>query len=618
MPALPGADLCFRLLGPLEARRGETLLDLGPPKRRALLLRLLLAGGRAVSAERLCDDLWDGLPPSAAMSSIHAHVSRLRSVLEPGRSGTRQARVLRSVPTGYALEIAPEACDSVVFERAVHQAHRLATQGRVGEARREVERALALWQGVPLADAWRSRFAEQEAARLTELYLSGEELRTGLLLQAGEGARAVAAAEALVERDVLRETSWVLLMRALYFAGRPAEALVRFETVRNLLDADLGLEPSPLLRDTQAAILQHRVADLNPPWQQPSLTGPALPRPTPGPESAVPLVGRDVELGLLMDTLRLAASSRPAWAVVSGGSGLGKTRLVQETAAHARADGFAVQWIRCAHESQALGRCGDTDGERLFGHSDVTTLTAEGDGQPLLYIVEDVDQAAEPLLRNVRRAAVRGLSGPLAVVCTVTDNPPLRAEQLLADLARQGATRLQLAPLTCDAVHDALLLSAGGRHPKVAPSRDEAQAVLRRCGGIPFLLNEVLKLPPHQRWGSEAVVPASVRSVLKVRLARLTHPALMVLQAAAALDEDAAARDLAAITGQPLESLLEQADELLEAGLLDWTAGSAPADPGTYRFTSGLLRQTVWEETTSSRRFVLRRAAARTESAARP
>jgi hypothetical protein len=80
--ARPGAGAALRVdvLGPLRVRweGGADAIDLGPPQRRALLLRLLVADACPVSVERLCDDLLEGAPPAAAASSVQAHTSSRR------------------------------------------------------------------------------------------------------------------------------------------------------------------------------------------------------------------------------------------------------------------------------------------------------------------------------------------------------------------------------------------------------------------------------------------------------------------------------------------------------------------------------------------------------------
>ncbi|MCS0638376.1 winged helix-turn-helix domain-containing protein [Streptomyces sp. LP05-1] len=252
----PTPPLEFGLLGPLVARSGDEVLDIGPPKRRVLLIRLLLERGHAIPLESLCDDLWPGRPPRGAVSSVHAHISRLRDALEPQRARRGKAGVLVREPMGYALRVPPEAQDAVGFERALGRARRLLGEGRVGAARQEIDTALGLWRGAALADAVDHPFAAQEITRLEEARLLGRELRVTILVHEGNLEEAVLSAEELTARNPLREVTWELLMHALYLSGRPAEALQRYAKLRGLLSEELGMDPGPRLRRLQTAILR--------------------------------------------------------------------------------------------------------------------------------------------------------------------------------------------------------------------------------------------------------------------------------------------------------------------------------------------------------------------------
>src|SRR5262249_59564408 len=73
-----------------------------------------------------------------------------------------------------------------------------------------------------------------------------------------------------------RERFWALLMRALYQAGRQADALDAYRRARRALVEELGVEPGRQLRDVERLVLAH----------DPSLDpAPRLPgRPSAGPE----------------------------------------------------------------------------------------------------------------------------------------------------------------------------------------------------------------------------------------------------------------------------------------------------------------------------------------------
>ncbi|MGW6456087.1 AfsR/SARP family transcriptional regulator, partial [Streptomyces sp. NPDC055078] len=157
MDSRDGSSLRYATLGPVTVLRGDTPIDLGPRQRRILLTRLLIEDGHPVSLAALCRDLWEGDQPKAAVSSVRAHISRLRSVLDPGRQG--HSELLVSGPVGYALRVPREARDTAVFERSVTGAHAALRQVHLDRARQLLDRALRLWRGPALGEAADHAFA---------------------------------------------------------------------------------------------------------------------------------------------------------------------------------------------------------------------------------------------------------------------------------------------------------------------------------------------------------------------------------------------------------------------------------------------------------------------------
>ncbi|MFE9848554.1 BTAD domain-containing putative transcriptional regulator [Streptomyces sp. NPDC005576] len=263
-----GQGLDFGLLGPLVVRRAGTVLDPGRRRQRLLMIRLLLADGRAVAPQTLCEELWPQQPgrkPDGAMGSLHAHVSKVRAVLEP-RHLRRQStyEVLVTEPLGYALRVPPESRDTVRFEHALAQAHRFMDQGRPERVVEETRKALEMWRGTAFADAAHHLFAAHETARLEELRQTTREIRTTALLLQGRVTEALDTAQELTTEHPLRETGWALLLRALYLAGRHPEALLRYTDLRRHLADELGLEPGPPLRALHHGILHHDLPPLLP------------------------------------------------------------------------------------------------------------------------------------------------------------------------------------------------------------------------------------------------------------------------------------------------------------------------------------------------------------------
>ena len=251
------------LLGPLEVWRRDAPLALGGPGQRALLARLLLDANRSVAIERLVDDLWGECVPSSAVKMVHIHVSRLRKLLPAG--------TLLTQPPGYVVRIEPDALDLVRFERLRARGRGALAAGSASEAAEMLRRALALWRGQALVE-FDEPFAAIEAARLEERRLDCLEDRIDADLALGRHAQLIGELDVLTTQHPLRERPRAQLMLALYRSGRQADALAAYRQLHRMLAVELGLRPSPALRDLERQMLQ----------QDPALE--ARPRP-----SAIPL-----------------------------------------------------------------------------------------------------------------------------------------------------------------------------------------------------------------------------------------------------------------------------------------------------------------------------------------
>lgn len=95
-----------------------------------------------------------------------------------------------------------------------------------------------------------------EAARLEEGRLAAQETRAEALLAGGRHRELIAELEALTLAHPLRERFWFQRMLALYRAGRQADALRAYRELREILVAELAIEPGPELRGLHASILR--------------------------------------------------------------------------------------------------------------------------------------------------------------------------------------------------------------------------------------------------------------------------------------------------------------------------------------------------------------------------
>ncbi|MFC0861535.1 BTAD domain-containing putative transcriptional regulator [Sphaerimonospora cavernae] len=374
------SGLDFRVLGSLEVvdARGN-ILDVGSRKQRAVLALLVLNAPHIVPLDQLIDRLWADEPPSSATGTLQAYISHLRKVLEPRRSPRAPARVLRTREPGYLLDITPDQVDANRFIRAAETARAALAEGRPEDVERILDPALAAWRGTPLADFPDEPFARPTVSRLTDLRASALAVRAEAWLTLGRHAEATLEVERLLEQDPYREGLWALLMRALYRDRRQAEALAAYQRCRSLLGQELGIDPSPELRRLEQAILRQDDS-LAGRWPAagPGITGAVLPvnvlpvnaegpgnastsgsadaiaEPVRPPCAGLPrLVGREPHLRRIRERLDDLARGAGGVFLVSGESGIGKTRLAEAAATMAAERGVAVAWSRCSEGSGA-------------------------------------------------------------------------------------------------------------------------------------------------------------------------------------------------------------------------------------------------------------------------
>jgi DNA-binding SARP family transcriptional activator len=225
-------------------------------RRKAVLATLALHGGEVVSIDRLADAVWGGSAPSTVVNTLQSHVSYLRGIL-----GSKAA--ILSHPPGYVLDLGADSTDVQLAERLFRQGTRADDPAR---GVRQLQAALALWRGRPLADLSDLAGLEDQARRLELLRLQVKRALSEARLAAGEHVQLVPDLEQMAAEHPLDEHIHTQLMRALYRSGRQADALAVYHRLRRALWEQLGIDPGQLPRDLETAILQ----------QDPALDAPAV------------------------------------------------------------------------------------------------------------------------------------------------------------------------------------------------------------------------------------------------------------------------------------------------------------------------------------------------------
>ena len=312
--------LRVRLLGELRVEPGEG--PAGLPRSRpalALLAWLALHPGvhpRASLAARFWPDVLD----ASARASLRTTLHELRRALGPAGGCLVADR------------------DAVALDAEWVDAREVDALLAAGRA----EEALALRDGELLAgleEDWvlaeRDAYRERLAARLGALADAAE--------AAGDRAAAVRLSREQVALDPYSEERGRALVRRLAAAGDRAAALAAHERLRERLRTGLGIAPSA---ETRALAEEIRAAE------QTGSAAIVAPQAPPGVPAIVrraggAFVGRDAPLARLAAALDRARAGERRLVLIGGEPGIGKTRLMAELCAAARADGAEVRSGRC-------------------------------------------------------------------------------------------------------------------------------------------------------------------------------------------------------------------------------------------------------------------------------
>ena len=243
------------VLGPIELIVDGQAAHFTSPRLRHLLAVLVAHANTVISTDRLVDVIWPGEDEASALRTLRTNVWRLRSLM-----GAEADRVLLTRQGGYVLALDDGDLDAERFEATAALGATQLVSGNASASLATFDEALGLWRGRAFEGYETEEWARPTAVRLENIRATVAERRVEALLAVGRGDEAIADLARLVAEDPLRERLQLLYMRALYRNQRQAEALRVFAEYRSLLAEELGVEPSPELRNLEQSILQHDLA----------------------------------------------------------------------------------------------------------------------------------------------------------------------------------------------------------------------------------------------------------------------------------------------------------------------------------------------------------------------
>ena len=286
---------------------------LGPGKPLALLVYLHCSHARLVSREHLLDIFWADLDRAAALHGLRQLVWRLRRLLGPAAIVTRGSEV--------GLDAALD-CDRDAFLAALD--------------RGDPADAVACYQGpffpefaAPGGAAF-EHWAEAERTRLRRLFTRAAEQQVRRHLAESRFRDGQALARRLIDQDAPEESAWRLLLEVHLAAGDRVQAIMEASRLRQWL-AEEERQPEP----ATARLLE--LADA----ESERTAGAAEPG-----RMAAELVGREREFAAVIQAWSEVKRGRGRRIHLVAPAGLGKTRLLSDTANRLRTLGARVVALR--------------------------------------------------------------------------------------------------------------------------------------------------------------------------------------------------------------------------------------------------------------------------------
>jgi DNA-binding CsgD family transcriptional regulator len=357
------------------------------------------------------------------------------------------------------------------------------------------------------------------------------------------------------------------------------------------------------------------------------------------------LIGRSSELDQLTELLAATSQGRGTVALVEGEPGIGKTRLVQEAAAVARALGLPVHAATAdeLEQDRPFGLVADVLGlhtdARDPERARIAGMLAPGDGgegagapsgrpeirfaivesivrlverlasdDPVALVLEDVHWADPSTLLTLHRLVGAAVSLPVAILFTCRPIPrPPELERLLDRLRERGGVRLELGALGPEDVAELARQHLG------AVAGPRLRELVSRAGGNPLFVDELVNA--LQKEGlivtsvgraeiGEASLPPSLPLTIIRGLSYLSDETLRALRVASVLGSSFSPADLSIVLHTPVTDLLAVLGEALASRVL-------LERQGELAFRHDLIRNAIYEDMTEAVRTAIHAQAGR-------
>lgn len=247
----------FKLLGPFEiVTASGRLCTPRTPKVCQVLALTLATPNKMVSVDLFIQEIWGEKPPRSAMTTLQTYIYHVRKMFarELGSGDDRPTIVTH--PSGYLIQVDEESLDVTAFERLVQEGRRQLDADSPEFASRLLREALDLWRGTPLSNVPVGPVLEMQTTYLTEVRIRAAELRVEAEQRLNRHRELIPELRTLVREYPYNEWFHGQLINSLSRSGRRAEALQVYQELRQVLDSELGLDPSAEVQQQQQEVLR--------------------------------------------------------------------------------------------------------------------------------------------------------------------------------------------------------------------------------------------------------------------------------------------------------------------------------------------------------------------------
>lgn len=233
----------IRLFREFEAQcQNQPVANLGSKKALELLSYLMINRERPHTREQMAGLLWENNSATQAKQYLRQVLWQLQSALD---QSDYSPGCLLSIESDWISFNLNENVwlDVAEFERAYQATQNFAGCDLNKSQAESLEGAVDLYRG-DLLETWYYDWCIFERERLQNMYLEMLDKLSGFYESSFNYQAGMDCAMKLLRKDIAHERTYRRLMRMFYFSGNRTGALRQFQRCEEVLEKELGIEPS--------------------------------------------------------------------------------------------------------------------------------------------------------------------------------------------------------------------------------------------------------------------------------------------------------------------------------------------------------------------------------------